>query len=160
MSDTGHIVPPDLGSSFHEYDRVLRQNLALRRVHGPLEGEGDRPATGLSLAALQEENQRMRAALEKRGIEPPRVTEGVVQPATLVAHGRRHVPVDDPKICPQCGDWKIGHTCRCGYGWARGLRRGGEKRRARLPWDSRMAWGGGTIAVLLGLLWLLQPLFR
>ncbi|MBI5488575.1 MAG: hypothetical protein HY905_14675 [Deltaproteobacteria bacterium] len=161
MGDAGHIVPPELGSSFHEYDRVLRQNLALRRVHGPLPGEADRPPTGLTLAVLQEENQRLRTSLEKRGLEPPHVTEGAVQPTTMIPHARRHVAVDDPKICPQCGDHrKKSATCRCGYSWAGGLRRGGGSPRGRMPWDAWLAWGTGAIAVLVGLFWLLQPLIR
>ncbi|MBI5501043.1 MAG: hypothetical protein HY907_12430 [Deltaproteobacteria bacterium] len=160
MPDAGHIVPPELGSSFHEYDRVLRQNLALRRVHGPLPGEADRPATGLTLAALQEENQRLRAGLEKRGLELPHVTEGAVQPTTMTPHARRHVPIDDPQVCPQCGDRKRGSDCRCGYSWARGLRRGGGSPPGRLPWDAWLAWGVGTVVVLKCAFWLLQPLFR
>ncbi len=159
MGDTGHIIPPNLEGSFHEFDRVLRQNLALRRVHGPLDGDADRPPTGVTLARLQEENQRMRAALERRGIEPPRVTEGAVQPATLVAHPRRHVPVADPKVCPQCGDVRRGRVCRCGYSWAKRLPRGGAG--GKVPtWDASLAWLGGAVVVLAGLLWALQPLFR
>jgi len=159
MGDSGHIIPPNLESSFHEFDRVLRQNLSLRRVHGPLEGDADRSPTGVTLARLHEENQRMRAALERRGIEPPRVTEGAVQPATLVAHPRRHVPVDDPKVCPQCGDLHRGRVCRCGYAWSKGLRRGGTGGRVPI-WDANFAWAAGTALVLAGLFWALQPFFR
>jgi hypothetical protein len=160
MGDSGHIVPPELGTSFHEYDRVLRQNLALRRVHGPLPGGSERPPTGLTLAQLQEENQRLRAGLERRGIEPPRVMEGAVQPTTLVEHARRHIPVADDKICPQCGERRVRWVCRCGYSWARGLRRGGDRGGVAVAWDRIVAWSLGPLAVLLGLFWLLQPLFR
>jgi len=159
MGDTGHIIPPNLESSFHEFDRVLRQNLALRRVHGPLDADADRPPTGVTLARLQEENQRMRAALERRGIEPPRVTEGAVQPATLVSHPRRHIPVEDPKVCPQCGDVRRSRVCRCGYAWSNRLRRGGAGGPPR-KLDADLAWTLGALLVLAGLLWALQPLFR
>ena len=159
MAHTGHIIPPNLEGSFHEFDRVLRQNLALRRVHGPLEGDADRPPTGVTLARLQDENQRMRATLERRGIEPPRVTEGAVQPATLIVHPRRHVPVGDPKVCPLCGDLRRGGVCRCGYSWSKRLRRagGGE---TTPHWDFSFAWTAGALLALAGLLWALQPLFR
>ena len=165
MGETGHLIPPNLESSVHEYDRQQRLNLALRRVHGPLPGDEGRPPTGASLAQLIEENQKLRAALERRGVEVPRVSEGAVQPTTLLAEPRRHIPVSDPKICPLCGAVRKGErrVCRCGYTWMRGLRRGGARRRPSDPgprWDYWLAWGLGSIGALVALLWLLQPLFR
>ena len=163
MGDMGHLIPPNLEGSFHEYDRQLRLNLVLRRVHGPLPGDEGRPPTGVTAAQLAEENQRLRAALERRGFEVPKVSEGAVQPTTLLAEPRRHIPVSDPKVCPLCGALRKGNVCRCGYAWLRGLRRGGVRR--RLPaggprWDYWLAWGFGSVAALAGLLWLLQPFFR
>ncbi|MBN1772554.1 MAG: hypothetical protein JXB32_14890, partial [Deltaproteobacteria bacterium] len=76
MGDTGHLIPPTLESSFHEYDRQLRLNLALRRAHGPLPGDEERAPTGATPAQLSEENQKLRAALKRRGLEAPKVTEG------------------------------------------------------------------------------------
>ena len=160
MGDTGRISPPDLGNGFHEYDRVLRLNLALRRVHGPLDSDATRPATGVALAALQDENQRLRAALEQRGVEVPRVTEGAVQPSTLVEHPRRQIPVDDPEVCPQCGDVRKESFCRCGYSWKKRLRKGGAAPGRDPLWDKAVTWVFGGIAVLVGLLWLLQPFLR
>lgn len=165
MGDMGHLIPPNLEGSFHEYDRQLRLNLALRRVHGPLPEDAGRAPTGLPLAQLLEENQKLRAALERRGLEAPKVTEGAVQPTTLLADPRRHIPVIDAKVCPLCGALrrKQQRVCRCGYGWARGLRRGGARRRlpdAGRGWDYWLTWGLGSVAALAGLLWLLQPFFR
>jgi hypothetical protein len=165
MGDMGHLIPPNLENSFHEYDRQLRLNLALRRAHGPLPGDEGRSPTGASLAQLTEENQKLRAALERRGLEVPRVTEGAVQPTTLLAEPRRHIPGTDPKICPLCGllRKKEQRVCRCGYSWVRGLRRGGARRRLAHEdprWDFWLAWGLGSVAALAGLLWLLQPFFR
>jgi hypothetical protein len=163
MGDMGHLVPPNLENSFHEYDRHLRLNLALRRAHGPLPGDEGRPPTGATAAQLADENQKLRAALERRGLEVPKVREGAVQPTTLLAEPRRHIPVFDPKVCPQCGALRKGRVCRCGYTWMLGLRRGGARSRlARHPprWDAGLAWGLGSIAALAGLLWLLQPFFR
>lgn len=164
MGETGHLIPPNLESSFHEYDRQLRLNLALRRVHGPLPGDEARPPTGLPLAQLVEENQKLRAALERRGVTVPKVSEGAVQPTTLLPVPRRHIPVSDPKVCPLCGAlWKGWQSvCRCGYAWMGGLRRGGARRfsESEPRWDVGLAWAVGSLAVLTGLLWLLQPLFR
>jgi hypothetical protein len=160
MGDTGRISPPDLGNGFHEYDRVLRLNLALRRVHGPLDSDAARPATGIAFAALQDENQRMRAALEQRGGDVPRVTEGAVQPSTLVEHPRRQIPVDDPGVCPLCGDVRQRSVCRCGYSWKKRLRKGGAAPGRDPRWDRTVAWFFGSLGALVGLFWLLQPFFR
>ncbi len=163
MGDMGQLIPPKLESSFHDYDRQLRLNLALRRAHGPLPGDEGRAPTGVPQAQLAEENQKLRASLQRRGLEVPKVSEGAVQPTTLLAEPRRHVPVFDPKVCPLCGALRKGQVCRCGHTWMRGLRRGGARR--RLPdggprWDYWLAWGFGSVAALAGLFWLLQPFFR
>jgi hypothetical protein len=160
MGATGHIVPPELGNSFHEYDRVLRQNLALRRVHGPLDGDAGRPPTGAPLTVLREENERMRVALEKRSLEAPRVSEGAVQPTTMLDRPRRHIPVPDAKVCPQCGELRAKSVCRCGYSWAPRLRRGGIRTGGFPTWDSALGWLAGGLGMLVVLFWLLQPILR
>jgi hypothetical protein len=176
MRGRGHVVQPNLESEFHAYDRLLRENLALRRLHGPLDGDEARPPTGLPRAALAEENARLREALARRGVRPPSVAEGPVQPTEALAEPRRHVPVGDPTACPVCGEPATSRVCRCGF-----VR---PKRSARRPyaeppplpvprpslpppvpqrplrWDLVLAWLVGVPVVLAGALWLLQPILR
>lgn len=181
MPGTGRIAPMDLESDFHNYDRVLRQNLALRAVHGPLDTDAGRPPTGVPATRLADENARMRAALERRGAPIPRAPEGAVQPTSLLVRPRWHIPADDPKVCPSCGDRARGRVCGCGQilqggpaprprWWSR-VGAGGEHGRTTLPdpttpyrprrrWDYALAWVAGTAAVVMLAIWFLQPVFR
>lgn len=181
MARVARIAPLDLENGFHAYDRVLRENLALRKVHGPLDGDADRPPTGAPPGVLVAQNARMREALERRGVPIPRVHEGSVQPTSLLASPRWHIPADDPEVCSSCGARSRERVCGCG----RILRGGPAPRpgwwyrhfgsaatgRSTMPdpwapfrpavrWDVAIAWLAGVPIVLVCLFWLLQPAFR
>jgi len=178
MPGVARIVPPDLESPFHAYDRALRQNLALRRARESSGLSAASAPSGAPLAAVTEENARMRAAIEKAGLPVPRVSEGAVQPTALIDPPRWHIPADDPKVCPTCGERSAGRVCRCGHiladgpaptpGWWYRHVAGGVRARTTLPdprspfrpevrWDRLLAWTLGIPAFLVGILWFLQP---
>lgn len=181
MIGQARIAPPDMESRFHSYDRALGENLALRAVHGRLESDDGRAPTGAPLGVLVDENARMRAALERRGVPLPRAPAGAVQPTELLEPPRRHVPSTDPAACPACGTPGSGGVCRCGY-----IRGGGPAPRPsrlrrrlalagigrttlpephapfrpKIGWDYVLAWVIGIKGIALLTLWAFGAFLR
>jgi hypothetical protein len=164
MGSHGYLDPPNTESEFHRFDRLERENRALRALHGPLDTDAGRPPTGVPARRLREENDRIRAALAKRGVSLPEVPAGSVQPTDRLPDARRHLLDEEAAAaaCIQCGRPRSPRVCACGYVFSPAGR--APVRMIEDPpdpsWDRFLAGLAVVPAVLAGLLWLLQPLFR